>query len=310
MHSSPLMFASIDIPDAISVKDPCPVFDGEQWHLFTSYGSHQGEAWQCMHFTARQMTGPYELRRILQIDLPGGGIAAPGVVFDEGGFHLFVQTEYLRPGGLIGYMNSKDGFNWSAPATVMRSVPDTDHAGIYDPHPSVVGGRKVLVYSALNLTLGKPPQPDIYWATAQEWAGPWQPMGALLTHEDVPFHNPRNHPDYEWGLEGAQLLELPGGRLLLTFVAFLSQGRRGTRQRLCHALSDGLGQPFRPLEPMITPPAEGENGHGVTLMQDGQLVTFFQQQSPGMKWRPAFTTDPLLSATILDGANEARDRAA
>lgn len=37
------------------------------------------------------------------------------------------------------------------------------------------------------------------------------------------------HPDYEWGIEGAQLVELPDGRVLLNATCFLPEGRRGNR---------------------------------------------------------------------------------
>lgn len=149
VSATPLSFSSTIIPETISVKDPCPVFDGKLWHLFTTYGTHKGEVWNCIHFKARQIEGPYGLRQILHVDLPGKGIAAPGVLIDENGFHLFVQTEYLKSGGRVGYMKSKDGVGWSRPIIVMRSVSRTDHAGICDPHPALIGGRKVLAYSAL-----------------------------------------------------------------------------------------------------------------------------------------------------------------
>ncbi|WP_271898331.1 hypothetical protein [Candidatus Phyllobacterium onerii] len=56
------------------------------------------------------------------IDLPvkGSGVAAPGVIYECGVFHMFIQTEFMKYGGVASTLS---------PA--LLSVPDSDEDGIY-----------------------------------------------------------------------------------------------------------------------------------------------------------------------------------
>lgn len=268
------------------VKDPCPVFARGGWHLFVSGGHDEYRGWNMAHFVSADIAGPYSLQSKGGIVHQGFHISGPGVIYDVGKFHVLVQTDYAHPGGDIVYATSDNGDDWSVPEIVLSSLPGTFEAGIYDAHPSRVDGICVLTYAAFPEPNGTAPQPDIHYATADRWSGPWVRLGPLLRHEQVVLHNRRDHHDYEWGLEGPQVLELPSGRILLTFVSFVD-GPRGTRQRLRHAIADRLGSPFIVIEPQIAPVAGGENGHGVTLNVEGSLMAVYQDRAYGKPWRPA-----------------------
>jgi hypothetical protein len=279
------LFHPIGIDD---VKDPCPVFDGTQWHLFGSGGTVTTETWQVFHAIAPQLDGPWQQQPMIVLDLEGRGVAAPGVIFDDGAFHMFIQTEFMRPGGRCEHLVSRDGFDWQRQPTALFARPGTGEDRLYDPHPAVIGGQKYLVYSGMP-QVGPVPQPDVFLAKSRSntWFGPWDRLGKILDHDDIPHHNPRSHPDYEWGLEGPQLVELPDGRVMLNATCFLPQGERGSRQRVFFALADRVEGPYRSIGPVLEPPEPGENGHSTVLIAGSEITLFYQSrlQATGHRWR-------------------------
>ena len=107
-------------------------------------------------------------------------------------------------------------------------------------------------------------------ARATPGFGPWERLGKILDHSEVPHHNPREHPDYERGIEGAQLVELPTGRVLLNATCFLPDGPRGTRQRVFFAIADQVEGPNQTLGPVLDPGEPGENGHSTVMVKDNE----------------------------------------
>jgi hypothetical protein len=107
------------------VKDPCPVFDGTEWHLFGSAGTVNNETWKIFHATAPQIEGPWTQHPQIDLGLVGSGVAAPGVVFEDGTFHMFIQTEFMRSGGTCEHLVSPDGFAWTRQGTALSSIPGT-----------------------------------------------------------------------------------------------------------------------------------------------------------------------------------------
>lgn len=263
------------------VKDPCPVFDGTLWHMFGSGGTVTRETWKIYHATAPTLDGPWTQHDLIELPVDGSGVAAPGVVIDDGVFHMFIQTEFLKPGGRCEHLISHDGFAWTAQPSALAAVPGTDEDGLYDPHPAVIGGAKYIVYSAMP-SFAQVPQPDVYLARSRSgtWFGPWDRMGKILDHDELPHHNPRTHPDYEWGIEGPQLVELPDGRVLLNATCFLPDGPRGSRQRVFLAVADRVEGPYRTLGPVLHPTEPGENGHSTVLMIGTEVVVFYQCRVP------------------------------
>ncbi|MBZ7927181.1 hypothetical protein LAC81_35125 (plasmid) [Ensifer adhaerens] len=270
------------------LKDPCPVFDGSTWHMFGSAGTVTTETWELFHATSERLDGPWTEQVPIMLPIQGSGIAAPGVIFADGVFHMFVQTEFMRPGGRVEHAVSNDGFAWVVLPPAIVAMEDTEEHGIYDPHPAEVGGLKYLVYSAMP-RFDRVPQPDVYLArsVSNSWFGPWERLGKILDHADVPHHNHREDPDYEWGIEGAQLVELPDGRVLLNATCFLPTGERGTRQRVFFAIGESVAGPYRSVGPVLDPAERGENGHSTVMIRDNELVLFYQSRVEGTnhRWR-------------------------
>lgn len=275
------------------VKDPCPVFDGQTWHMYGSGGTVTTETWKIYHATAPTLEGPWTQQPLITLPVEGSGVAAPGVVFDDGIFHMFVQTEFMKPGGKCEHLVSNDGFGWALLPTAFFAVSDTAEHGIYDPHPAIVGGEKYIAYSAMP-NFKTVPQPDIYLAKSESgtWFGPWTRLGKILDHDELPHHNPRDHHDYEWGIEGPQLVELPDGRVMLNATCFLPEGKRGCRQRVFFAVADRVEGPYRSIGPVLEPEQPGENGHSTVLIEGDELKLFYQSrlEETNHRWRYGILT--------------------
>ncbi len=267
------------------IKDPCPVWDGKIWHLYGSGGSSQNEIWKILHATSLSLDGPWQEQAPATLDgVEGNHVAAPGLVynFDTHLFNMFVQTDFMALGTAVERLISADGQYFERTNTVLESLPEgTDEAGIYDPHPALIHGQKYLTYSGTTV-IGRP---NIYIAqsTSSSWKGPWMRKGVILKHEEVAHHNQLTQEDYEWGLEGSQLLELPNGQILLNCVCFLPEGARGTRERIFFAISDNILGPYKSLGPILNPTKEGwasgENGHASGLIIEDTLHLFYQART-------------------------------
>jgi hypothetical protein len=270
------------------LKDPCPVFDGDLWHVFGSSGTVRSESWNILHATAPDLYGPWTEHPPIRLQVNGSGVAAPGVIFDAGVFHMFVQTEFMKSGGRCEHAVSNDGFNWVVLQPAILALPGTGEDGIYDPHPAMIGGSRYIVYSGMP-PFSRVPQPDIYLARSMSdsWFGPWKRLGKILDHNDLPHHNSREHPDYEWGLEGGQLVELPDGRVLLNATCFLPEGARGSRQRVFFAIADRVEGPYVSLGPVLDPGEPGENGHSTVIIDGMELTLFYQSRrvATDHRWR-------------------------
>jgi hypothetical protein len=225
-------------------------------------------------------------------------VAAPGVVYENAIFHMFVQTDFMAPGGMVEYLTSSDGCTFTRQHTALTSLSNTDEAGVYDPHPTHVQGKKYLVYSGTPNVMcdGRYViQPDIYLARSVSgtWTGPWQRLGKILDHADIAIHhNQRDCVGYEWGIEGAQLVELKNGTVLLNAVCFLPEGMPGTRQRVFFAVADAPEGPYRSLGPVLNDTFDewenGENGHAAAVVRDDCVTLFYQARSRGVErnlWR-------------------------
>jgi hypothetical protein len=130
-------------------------------------------------------------------------------------------------------------------------------------------------------------QPDIYMAQSDNgWNGSWQRLGKILDHNDIEWHhNSRQHSEYEWGIEGPQLIALPNGKILLNATCFLCDGPFGTRQRVFFALSDSITTSYKSMGPVLKPSLDstqwnsGENGHASAVLHNDKLYLFFQSRS-------------------------------
>lgn len=278
-------------------KDPCIVYDGTIWHIYGSGGDSDREEWEILHATAPSIEGPWtEQDTVILRGVDGPHVAAPGVVYDPEDklFHMCVQKDCFDVGGDIAYLVSADGHVFSKMRTIL--APNRiGQAGLYDPHFSEVDGKKLMAYSSMPTAIHEPGrtfpilQPDVYLARSvtDRWSGEWKRMKSILRHEEIAWHhNQREHPDYEWGIEGPQVLELPSGAILLNATCFIAEGRRGTRQRVFFALSNELNGPYLSIGPILPtdmPGVEewenGENGHASAIVQGSELYLFYQARS-------------------------------
>jgi hypothetical protein len=273
-------------------KDPCICFDGTTWHIYGSGGDSRPEVWEILHATAPMIEGPWiEQDPVRLRGVEGPHVAAPSVVYDEEDklFHMCVQKDFMAIGGGIEYLVSADGHVF----TKMRTLVEprgSGEAGLYDPQFCPVGNKKYLVYAGIpsRLTYDHPfvPQPDIYLARSVtgRWAGFWKRVRKILTHEDIAWHhNRREHVDYEWGIEGPQIVGLPNGKVLLNATCFIEEGRRGTRQRVFFAIADEVRGPYTSIGPVLSERESewesGENGHASAIVCDDQLYLFYQARS-------------------------------
>jgi hypothetical protein len=271
-------------------KDPCPVFDGRRWHIYGSGGSSRTEEWQVLHAIGSRMEGPWiEAPPVELRGVSGPRFCAPGVVFDaaDGLFHMFIHTECFDTGNRIEHLVSRDGHAFDRSDTSLASIPHSREAGTYDPHPALITGRdgrveRYLTYSGFPDPAEERNRADIYLAKSSGgWNGPWERLGPILRQEDIPHHNQQDGRDYEWGLEGAQLIDLGAGWVLLNAVCFLPHGPRGTRQRVFFAMAKDVRGPYESLGPILDPSvqdewAKGENGHAAGIVDKDELHLFYQ----------------------------------
>jgi hypothetical protein len=290
------------------VKDPAPVFDGDRWHLFgTGCGVPHGV--EILHLTAPAVTGPWReeppprLHGVNRIRFP----SAPGVAAEGGQLHLFLQHDFNVLGGRIERLVSDDGgVTFVRRGVGLKSHRRSGEAGVYDPDPAEVRGERYLTYAAMSVV----GQPDLYLARSRtrSWDGPWERLGCILDHVRVPCHNQIGTADYEWGLEGPQLLELPGSTaLLLTAVCFLPDRPPGHRQRLLLAVAREVTGPYVVLGAVVEPSGphgEGENGHGTAVLDEGMVHLVYQERAgDGRPWRyMRATVEP---AALLEAAASA-----
>lgn len=291
----------VDTGDYVAVKDPCPVRLDDEWHLFGT-GAHVGYRYDVLHATAPDPHGPWRVQRPSVLpEISGTCVAAPGVIAEGRRLHMFLQTEYNVFDGMVEHLVSDDrGATFTHRGTALVSLPGTDEAGIYDPHPAELHGQKYLVYSGFSV-IGRP---DLFLARSRGggWDGPWQRLGAILRHDAVPGHNQHDDPAYEWGLEGAQLIELPDGTVLLNGVCFLGGAPAGNRQRVFLATAPRPAGPYQVHGVALdAPDGVGEVGHATGIVDDDELLLFFQERAGDGPWRYA-----LAAAPVQDGEGRFR----
>jgi hypothetical protein len=271
------------------LKDPAIVFDGHQWHLYGTgvLSKDRYDLWdgEIFHATAKTLEGPWHENRPAFVSVRGECVAAPEVIFERGVFHMFIQTGCFELGGAIDHLFSYNGDRFEQYTKVLPPIPHSPEAGVYDQSPDTIKGDKYLVYAAMSVAH----QPNIHLAKSRD--GSWnhfERLGAILKQEDVVCHNRLSDEDYEWGLEGPQLLELPNGQVLLIAVCYLADKPRGDKQRLFFAKADSVTGPYKFLNTAIEPLKgqwdSGENGHGTGVIQGDILHLFYQGRPENGIW--------------------------
>jgi hypothetical protein len=277
------------------IKDPSIVqVNDNRFMMFASVGNSVTQTWLVGRFEAESPEGPWtELEPVKFVDLSGPQLCAPAVtLIEEKGIQrwfMYIQTACFEEGGVIALATSDDGetFYGQPQALISRESIDnapTDVIGVYDVGYSELkhGDQDVecMVYSGYRrVGCG-----DIYMSTRTKGSGEWGPGQCILSQENVPFHNSPDYEYFEWGLEGAKIIQLADDCFVMIGVCFLpmSNEHLGKRQRVFFAVTDSLDTPFTPVNTPFEPTGFegkfGENGHPDTLTINDTLHVIYQER--------------------------------
>jgi hypothetical protein len=280
------------------LKDPCVVSDGQTWHLYGTGWTVGDSAAVIFHAQSDSATGPFTMNAPCSLQgVFGGGVGAPGVIVEDGVFHMFIQTEFKRRHGTLEHLVSTDGDSFVWADTALTADLSLGEAVIYDAQPCTIGGIRYVAYAA-GTHVG---QTELHLARSEgSWSGPWMRLGPILRQSDIVFQNRFGCAGYEWGLEGPQLVELPTGQVLLFGVCFLAGPKNGHRQRVFAARAPGPMGPYEvlgtPFDPRTDSWAQGENGHPGAILTGDSVAVFYQgRDGAGKRWKVGTTTMQLTS---------------
>lgn len=284
------------------IKDPSVVAlaDGT-YMMFASVGNSITQTWLVGRFTASNLLGPWqEVAPVTFHNLEGPQLCAPAVLYSqENGqpvWTMYIQTACFEENGVIALATSTDGQNFygqpQPQATRdMVSNPPAPVIGVYDVGVSEIKQNNEQVLCMLYSGYRRVGCGDLYLSTKKKSETQWSPGHCLVSQEEIPFHN---HPDYEhfeWGLEGAKLIQLANDSFLLIGVCFLPLPTEylGTRQRVFLAASTTITGPYTAIGMPFVPQANewktGENGHPDTIISGNDLIVIYQERSgDGKPW--------------------------
>lgn len=242
-------------------------------------------------FTAQDPGGPWQEESPAELDgVTGPEVCAPSVVLEARDgkpvFKMYIQTSCFHEDGVIAVATSTDGIHFKAePHAMTKDDLPAPAISLYDVAVSEVtrGGRECecMVFSAYrSIGCG-----DIYTALREKGTDHWETPVLALKQEDVPFHNKPGSENFEWGLEGAKVVQLAEDAYLMIGVCFLdkSKAERGTRQRVFFAASASPGGPFQamstPIDPTPYKNGTGENGHPETIDLGEKIGILYQERA-------------------------------
>ena len=274
------------------IKDPTvvPLPDGG-YAMYATLDASYMKPGLVGRFTAPHPGGPWQEEEPAVLEgINGPEVCAPAVVIEPKDgkpvFKMYIQTSCFHEDGIIAVATSSDGIHFRAepPAMTKEDVP-APVVSLYDVAVSDVtrAGRECdcMVFSGYrSVGCG-----DIYVALREKGTEAWEAPTLALKQEDVPFHNKPGSANFEWGLEGAKVVQLADDAYLMIGVCFLdkSKAERGTRQRVFFAASATPGGPFLPMNTPIdpTPYAEGtgENGHAETIDLGAKIGILYQERA-------------------------------
>ncbi len=284
--------------DYFEIKDPSIVqaADGS-FYMYATNGISRTEPWVVGRFHAATPEGPWqELEPCKIIGVEGPEVVAPSVVLTEQDgkplWKMYIQTSCFGADGVIALATSRDGITFTGVEKTPMAKADlpkgvTPVIGLYDVAVSDVskGGRayECMVFSAYR-EVGNG---DIFVALRDKAANDenWVQPRMGLRQEDVPFHNKPGSSQYEWGLEGAKVIQLAEDAFLMVGVCFLDKDKseRGTRQRVFFAAGSDPQGPFlamsTPVEPTAYPEGKGENGHPDTIDLGDKIGLIYQERA-------------------------------
>ena len=290
------------------IKDPSVVtlVDGTLM-MYASIGNSAHQEWIVGRFMAVHPAGPWhEVEPVSFANLSGPQVCAPAVMYEISNgqplWKMYIQTACFEADGVIVLATSRDGqhFEGQPQPLASRHTLSAEYqplvTGVYDAGVSEIRGGNEEMMCMLFSGYRRVGCGDIYASYRPKSAAEheWSPARRLLAQEEVPFHNHPNSQHFEWGLEGAKLVQLSEKCFLLVGVCFLPKpdGFLGTRQRVFFAVSSSMDGPFRPVGTPLNPfeneedGRRGENGHPDTLfLNEHDLWIIYQERhGDGAPW--------------------------
>ena len=287
------------------IKDPVVVqLPDKSFFMMASVGTSTTQKWRIGRFAADHPQGPWtELPFVELSGIEGPEVCAPALQIERmpNGkiiYHMYVQTACFREDGIIAVATSEDGLNFTGKdswSLTRNDVPASEIpvVGLYDVGLSeiIYQGKPFdcMMFSAYRrIGCG-----DVFMtlrdrsSTDADWSAPVP----VLKQEDVPFHNRPDSPNFEWGLEGAKIVQLADNHFVMIGVCFLEKGLHevGTRQRVFLAAAETPFGPFRPVTTPLQPTkydiGEGENGHPDTIDLGDRIGILYQERAGnGKPW--------------------------
>jgi hypothetical protein len=280
------------------IKDPSVVKDSQGGYLlYASIGNSATQEWIVGRFAASSPSEEWrELPPVEFENISGPQLCAPAVMYQENHgrkeWQMYIQTSCFEENGVIALATSADSQHFVGQTQPVVTHQEIDSAvnevvGVYDAGTSEVqlDGKPYLclVFSGYRrVGCG-----DIFMSlrSLSEEAAAWSPPQQLLAQEEVPFHNQPSDQAFEWGLEGAKIIQLAHNSFLMIGVCFLPlpDGNLGKRQRVFLATSDQITGPYIPLGTPFPPQPystqAGEHGHPDSIIIDQDFWLVFQERS-------------------------------
>jgi hypothetical protein len=248
-------------------------------------------------FTAAHPGGPWQEEEPAVLEgVTGPEVCAPSVVMEEKDgkpvFKMYIQTSCFHEDGEIAVATSADGIHFTAEPAAMTKDDVPGSVSLYDVAVSDLtrNGRpaECMVFSAYRAVgCG-----DVYISMRDKGAAAWEKPALALKQEDVPFHNQPGSENFEWGLEGAKVVQLAEDAYLMVGVCFLDKDKseRGTRQRVFFAAAASPEGPFLPMDmpiaPTKYPDGTGENGHPDIIDLGDKFGILYQERAGEGAARP------------------------
>lgn len=288
------------------IKDPSVVVLKDGTHMmYASIGNSFTQQWIVGRFVSTHPSGPWqEISPVVFKEISGPQLCAPAVTYEvENGqevWKMYIQTACFEENGVIALAISYDGetFIGQSQALASRETIQPEHQssviGVYDAGVSEVKIGQEEMLCMLFSGYRRVGCGDLYASYRKKSSAEseWSPAQRLLAQEEVPFHNHPEYEHFEWGLEGAKLIQLSEKCFLLIGVCFLPKPKEflGTRQRVFFAVAENINGPFMPVCTPFTPfeneGRAGENGHPDTLMtENNDLWVIYQERyGDGYPW--------------------------
>lgn len=284
-------------PRFAEIKDPCvqQLPDGS-FFMMASIGNSPVQKWRIGRFTAQHPAGPWNELPMAEVHgLEGFDICAPAFSVSERNgrthYKMYVQNSCFGKNGVIALAESEDGHNFFTDTKWQlkhRHVPRAGLpiVGLYDAGLSDIEyqGKE---YECLTFSgFRKVGCGDLYVAmrAKDDPRAKWSKARLILKQEDVPFHNKPLSKNFEWGLEGAKIVQLSKDNYMLIGACFLEEKTQvGERQRVFMAAAESPFGPFEhmalPLNPIEYNTGQGENGHPDTIDLGDRIGILFQERA-------------------------------